>query len=347
VDFIAYFEENLSTMSFWWENIIANMLNDNDLETLFILGQQQLRTLTPLISKESIQSSVPTLSLLDKLPVPAFILSSDGIFLKVNQLFADIYASDALYMQGKSIKSFIDNIESEIFAILEQFEHNDGHYEKELYVKGHFYNTYCRALKNDNEQIIALMTVWAEVTKLKRRERVLELNNLRLQEYLYIDAVTGAANRLALEQWLSETQSEQKKTPFYALMFDLDDFKKFNQTYSYSQGDIVLKEIAELLQSYLNPKESMLYRLNSAQFVIVMPNASELTAYTLAERLRIAIYDAAYFFEEGVHDRLTATVAIYKPSFQESTSFSEIESRLRFAIKNVKVQEKNKSISLE
>ena len=91
----------------------------------------------------------------------------------------------------------------------------------------------------------------------------------------------------------------------------------------------------------------MLYRLNSAQFVIVMPNASELTAYTLAERLRIAIYDAAYFFEEGVHDRLTATVAIYKPSFQESTSFSEIESRLRFAIKNVKVQEKNKSISLE
>ena len=152
---------------------------------------------------------------------------------------------------------------------------------------------------------------------------------------------------MALEQWLSETQSEQKKTPFYALMFDLDDFKKFNQTYSYSQGDIVLKEIAELLQSYLNPNESMLYRLNSAQFVIVMPNASELTAYTLAERLRIAIYDAAYFFEEGVHDRLTATVAIYKPSFQESTSFSEIESRLRFAIKNVKVQEKNKSISLE
>lgn len=130
MDFIAYFEENLSTMSFWWENIIANMLNDNDLETVFILGQQQLRTLTPLISKESIQSSVPTLSLLDKLPVPAFILSSDGIFLKVNQLFADIYASDALYMQGKSINSFIDNIESEISAILEQFEHNDGHYEK-------------------------------------------------------------------------------------------------------------------------------------------------------------------------------------------------------------------------
>jgi hypothetical protein len=50
-----------------------------------------------------------------------------------------------LYMQGKSINSFIDNIESEISAILEQFEHNDGHYEKELYVKGHFYNTYCRA----------------------------------------------------------------------------------------------------------------------------------------------------------------------------------------------------------
>ncbi|WP_227610986.1 MULTISPECIES: sensor domain-containing diguanylate cyclase [unclassified Acinetobacter] len=323
------------------------MLNDNDLETVFILGQQQLRTLTPLISKENIQSSVPTLSLLDKLPVPAFILSSEGIFLKVNQLFADIYASDALYMQGKSMSSFIENIEAEISAILDQFEHKDGHYEKELYVKGRFYNTYWRALKDDNEQTIAIMIVWAEVTRLKRRERVLELNNLRLQEYLYVDPVTGAANRLALEQWLSETQSEQKHISFYALMIDLDDFKKFNQTYSYSQGDVALKEIAELLESYLNPKESMLYRLNSAQFVIIMPNASELTAYTLAERLRIAIYDAAYLFENGFHDRLTATVAIYKPSFQELNSFSEIESRLCFAIKNVKVREKNKSISLE
>ncbi len=66
MDFIAYFEEILSTMSFWWENIIANMLNDNDLETVFILGQQQLRTLTPLISKESIQSSVPTLVVFQK-----------------------------------------------------------------------------------------------------------------------------------------------------------------------------------------------------------------------------------------------------------------------------------------
>ena len=317
------------------------MLNDNDLETVFLLGQQQLRSLTPFISAETIQSSVPTLSLLDQLPVPAFILSTDGVFLKVNQRFADIYASDALYMQGKLISHFIENVQSEILSILSQFEHDADH-EKEFYVKGRFYNSYWRPLTDHNEQVIAMMVIWAEVTRLKRRERVLELTNLRLQEHLYIDSVTGVANRIALEQSLNQYKTDQKVHQLYILMLDLDHFKKFNQTYSYSQGDLVLKEIAELLQSHLSPEESNLYRLNSARFVIVMPNASELTAYTLAERLRISIHEAAYDFEFSETHRLSASVAIYSPSYHELDHFSEIESRLCSAIKQLKLKEKTK-----
>ncbi|WP_130804652.1 GGDEF domain-containing protein [Acinetobacter ihumii] len=318
------------------------MLNDNDLETVFMLGQQQLRSLTPFISKDIIQSSVPTLSLLDQLPVPAFILSTNGVFLKVNQLYADIYASDALYMQGKLMSYFIENMQTEIQVILAQFEQESFH-EKELYVKGRFYNSYWRPLTDQNEQIIATMVIWAEVTRLKRRERVLELNNLRLQEHLYIDSVTGVANRHALEQALTQLKSDQKVSHLHILMLDLDNFKKFNQTYSYSQGDIVLKEIAELLQSYLIPEESRLYRLNSARFIIVMPNASELTAYTLAERLRMAIYDAAYHFDASETQRLSASVAIYHPSYHELDHFSEIESKLSIAIKDSKLNQPNKN----
>jgi GGDEF domain-containing protein len=69
-------------------------------------------------------------------------------------------------------------------------------------------------------------------------------------------------------------------------MFDLDDFKNSIRRIVIVR-ETLFKRNCRTFAKLFKSQESMLYRLNSAQFVIVMPNASELTAYTLAERLQL------------------------------------------------------------
>lgn len=318
------------------------MRNDNDLQTVFNLGKKQLKELNFIHSDKNLHYSVSTLSLLNKLPIPAFILNADGFFLTVNQLFADIFSHDALFMQSKSIGDFIENIQFDFTTILDKFNKDKNHAELELYVQGRFYNSYWRPIKNAQRQIVAIVIVCAEVTKLKRRERVLELSNLRLQEHLYLDHLTGMPNHMALEHDLTENYLKQYCDAMYMLIIDLDDFKKFNQLYGYSHGDVVLKQVAELFNSFMYPNESILYRLNSARFVIVLPNSSELSAYTLSERLRMAVLDAKYEFNYALHQYLTITTAIYHPTWEELNHFPNVEIRLSGLLKEIKAKEKHK-----
>lgn len=105
-----------------------------------------------------------------------------------------------------------------------------------------------------------------------------------------MDALTGLNNRRQFEVRLKEQYSiaNRQDTPLCAIMTDIDFFKKFNDNYGHSVGDIVLKSTANVIKSVLREYD-IPSRYGGEEFCILLPNTSINEARIVAERLRAAV----------------------------------------------------------
>jgi diguanylate cyclase (GGDEF)-like protein len=97
-------------------------------------------------------------------------------------------------------------------------------------------------------------------------------NNLKeLKELAYFDTLTGVNNRKAIEEILEKKiiETKKNKNPFAVAMIDLDHFKKVNDSYGHHIGDLLLKEIAEVLQSEIRIVDNI-GRLGGDEFLIII-----------------------------------------------------------------------------
>ena len=80
-------------------------------------------------------------------------------------------------------------------------------------------------------------------------------------------------------------QSRRYETPLSLLFLDLDSFKVINDTLGHSQGDAVLKTLADYLQGALRQAD-VICRYGGEEFVVLLPKTPLEQAVLLAERLR-------------------------------------------------------------
>lgn len=110
---------------------------------------------------------------------------------------------------------------------------------------------------------------------------------------VWVDHLTGVANRL---YFLQRFESEIRRTENYKqglalFMFDIDEFKKINDTYGHVSGDIVIKKVAEIVRS--NTRSSDLVgRYGGDEFTVLITSATQEQAFAYAENLRKKINEA-------------------------------------------------------
>lgn len=115
-----------------------------------------------------------------------------------------------------------------------------------------------------------------------------------LLEQLYsasvTDALTGARNREYLESLLVSELSYAKRhdLDLSFVMFDLDHFKKVNDTHGHPAGDAVLVAVANAVRGELRA-EDMLCRYGGEEFAIVLRGIDLLGASKMAERIRVTV----------------------------------------------------------
>ncbi len=106
----------------------------------------------------------------------------------------------------------------------------------------------------------------------------LALANFRLQEDLrnqsIRDPLTGLYNRRYLEESLSReiSRCQRRKLPLVVLMFDLDNFKTFNDRHGHPGGDALLSAFGRLLQANCRP-EDIACRYGGEEFTVILPEA--------------------------------------------------------------------------
>ena len=105
------------------------------------------------------------------------------------------------------------------------------------------------------------------------------LVNLRLREALKVEAIqdplTHLYNRRYLETSLEREiyRAKRNKTPVGILMLDLDHFKKLNDTYGHTAGDLLLQKIGALLKESTRV-EDIACRYGGEEFLLILPGAS-------------------------------------------------------------------------
>lgn len=110
----------------------------------------------------------------------------------------------------------------------------------------------------------------------RRKSKALNEANRKLEVMCETDALTGLANRRALDKSL---QSEWKRaarqgTTLSCLMIDIDHFKAYNDNYGHPQGDVCLRRVAKTLQEQAIRASDMVARYGGEEFVILLPSTN-------------------------------------------------------------------------
>ena len=136
----------------------------------------------------------------------------------------------------------------------------------------------------------------------------------QMQKLAAIDPLTGLFNRRFGAVRIQEEFSRTIRSgiPVSFLMFDIDHFKKINDTYGHLVGDKVIVNIAKI--GLMSIREGdILIRHGGEEFVCVLPGANKKDAGIVAERIRMMVMNSSVKFDE-TDIKVTISVGVYNLS---------------------------------
>ncbi|PIE69913.1 MAG: hypothetical protein CSA22_10520 [Deltaproteobacteria bacterium] len=163
-----------------------------------------------------------------------------------------------------------------------------------------------------------------------------------LKKEVYTDPLTGAHNRRSYDKKIQELVNlfQRYNTPFSAIIFDVDHFKKINDRFGHTVGDKCLKEIIKRIQPTLREVD-FLFRFGGEEFVILLPETGQEGAVTVAEKTRQTVEKIA-FIHKG--DTVKITISLGVTTVAEGDSVPEsIFNRMDAALYAAKNNGRNRS----
>ncbi len=123
------------------------------------------------------------------------------------------------------------------------------------------------------------------------------------------DQLTGAQNKQSCLDRLKEDffRSQSKSLPLSLLLFDLDHFKKINDTFGHPAGDFVLKELCSLIINKMIRQKDVLGRYGGEEFMLILPETTLQIAIEVAERVRSTIEKHPFIFDSK---KIPVTISI-------------------------------------
>jgi diguanylate cyclase (GGDEF)-like protein/PAS domain S-box-containing protein len=122
----------------------------------------------------------------------------------------------------------------------------------------------------------------------------LTLADMKLREALraqsICDPLTGWYNRRHMEESLERDirRASRSNRPLALLMFDVDHFKEFNDSFGHEAGDVTLQNLCQMLKALIRG-EDVACRYGGDEFVLILPDSSAELAAQRAENMRAAV----------------------------------------------------------
>lgn len=151
------------------------------------------------------------------------------------------------------------------------------------------------AVLKNNDQI----KIGNVIFKFLERGNIEAVSHKKTFDRTQIDSMTGAYNKGALLAYAPEAikRSDLLGIPLSVIIFDIDHFKKVNDTYGHAAGDFVIIEIAKLIKDKLTRGEDFFARFGGEEFVLILSGTPRHIAADIAERIRASIESFKFEFE--------------------------------------------------
>ena len=165
------------------------------------------------------------------------------------------------------------------------------------------------------------------------RENIIKINEElkeseeRYRELSIIDGLTQLFNsRCFYDQLKMELDRlKRREYPLSLILLDLDNFKKFNDTYGHIEGDHVLVKLGQIIKRCLR-KEASAYRYGGEEFTILLPMTTKEEGVIVAERIREEVKKE--MFSPALYKHVSLTVSIGLAQHKRQESLKEFVSRV-------------------
>jgi len=149
-----------------------------------------------------------------------------------------------------------------------------------------------------------------ELTRTQKETLMLKEQLHESKQKMLRDPLTGLPNRMAFDEriTLEINRCKRNNENICIAMWDLDHFKKVNDTYGHDAGDRVLKLLAKIISTRVR-KVDMFSRIGGEEFVLLMPDTSLENALNLNNQLRDSLANSGFHYD-GAPCPITASVGI-------------------------------------
>ncbi len=155
------------------------------------------------------------------------------------------------------------------------------------------------------------------------QQAAMAVEHARLYELAITDGLTKLFIHRYFQARLEEeiVRAKRYHTACSLILFDIDHFKKFNDTYGHQQGDVVLIEVAKLTKQTVRETVDIPARYGGEEFAIILPETDAKGAHLVAERLRKTV--EAYDFP-GQEKALKVTISLGVSTFPDHASVKSV-----------------------
>ena len=181
-------------------------------------------------------------------------------------------------------------------------------------------------------------------SKLVKTNIELSKANEIIRQSAILDDLTQVYNRRKMMKILQREKAlaDRGEPPFSLCIFDLDDFKKVNDTFGHLVGDTVLKTLVDAVKTNIR-EQDYIARYGGEEFVVILAYPDLDDAVTCARRLKELVSNLSY---PGLPEDFRVTISIGLSEYQPVESIDSLIGRADAALYRAKIQGKNR-IELE
>jgi diguanylate cyclase (GGDEF)-like protein len=156
----------------------------------------------------------------------------------------------------------------------------------------------------------------------KRLRQIIDEQTTELEALATRDQLTGILNRWKLEEYFTREINRHHRydSVFSVIMFDLDHFKKVNDTWGHDVGDMVLKEVVAKTNEKIRETD-IFARWGGEEFLLLLPETKLDVAGKVAERIRATMEQTV------INDCLTVTLSLGVVQHEQGETMDETIKR--------------------
>jgi diguanylate cyclase (GGDEF)-like protein/PAS domain S-box-containing protein len=274
------------------------------------------------------------------------VTDKDSVIQSVNKAFEQITGYSEAEVKGQTPRILKSGLQDASFYVwMWKTLRETGMW------KGNFWNrrkngviypqeTTINAIRNERGEIMQYCGIFRDITEQYRLEETLRTLSTT-------DGLTGLANRRSFDESI-ESEWRRAQRIGYSLaiiMADIDDFKRFNDTYGHLEGDECLKKVALVFKTAVRRAGDLAARFGGEEFVLLLPMTRVNEAGQIAEEIRLRIEALKMIPKSGAASvRVTISMGVSAAAPKQEVSAEGLLTMADQALYQAKREGKNRVV---